>query len=121
LTNGTGIGLVKSPEVDGEASGSVVISETGDNEEFVPITGSIEFTSASGIIAGATICIGTNSPNFDNILGATSLGLLGVSLPSLPLISIRVPENTEIRVRKITQAVATDYKFIVRLFGNLQS
>lgn len=120
MTNGTGIGLAKSPEVDAEASGSTVITEIGENEEFYPMVIGEEVTEASGVITPGTYSVGTNSPNYNNIISLATVGG-AVALDNILASGAKVPEETEIRVRMITTSIATSHKFKIRIFGNLIS
>lgn len=120
MTNGIGIGFVASPEVDAKTAGDVIISTTDFNEEFFPVIAAIEVTESSGVILQGTISVGTNSPDYNNIVTLATLGT-ALSLTNILLSSVKVPASTNIRVKKITQSVATTHKFKVRVFGNLKT
>lgn len=121
MTNGVGIGFVKSPEVDAESSGTTVITQTGDNEEFFPTVLAVEVTEKTGVTVYGTFSIGYNSPDFNNICSLVSLVTLQLGINNLFLSCPKVPENTEIKIKPITQSVATTHKYVARLFGNLSS
>lgn len=120
MTNGIGIGFVASDEIDAKTSSSETITETGEAEEFFPVVAAIEITEASGVVVPGTISIGYNSPNYDNIVPLATLGL-GIALTNILVSSVKVPSDTEVKVKKVTQTVGTTHKFRVRIFGNLNS
>lgn len=119
MTNGTGISFVRSPEVNAKATGSEVISETGENEEFYPVLLSIEPTESNGVLVPGTYTVGTNAPDYNNIASLAAL-VPGLALQNLLLSCVKVEPETEIRVKVVTASTASgNHKFKVRMFGNL--
>lgn len=121
MTNPMGILFAGSPDdVDAKTSGSVVITNT-QSDEFHPIVISIEVVEASGVTTPANISVGSNSPDFNNILAAATVGSVGstsLSIQNLFTAGIKIPSSTDIKVKKTAQAVATTLKFRVALFGS---
>ncbi len=112
-TNLQGIVGIRSPEIDAETFTSEVITDTEDQYFFVPGSYMIEIVEATGVIAPATVSIGYNSPDYNNLVSLVTVGAINALFAQ----SIKVPKNSEIKVKKITNSVATTHKFRVVMTG----
>lgn len=110
-------GMGSPADIDAKSSGSTVISNTNDSE-FHPFSISIEVVEASGVTVPGTISIGTNSPNYNNIVSLATLDNI-LSIKNILADSAKVPNSTDIKVKSVTQSVATSHKFRIAMWGHL--
>lgn len=107
-TNLEGIVGIRSPEIDAKTFTSEVITDTNDYF-FVPGSYMIEIVEAVNVTVPATVSIGYNSPDYNNLVSLVTIGAVNALLAQ----SIKVPKDTEVIVKKITNSVATTHKFRV--------
>lgn len=116
-----------SPELDGADNGTetveTTVTESGADRRFMTLLVSIVMTDTDNVLLPAIISIGTNSPNYNNIVSAKPVGsLIGAILGfALAADLAQIPEGTVIKCKK--NAVATALlgsptcKFKVALHG----
>jgi len=106
-------------DVDGKSLASTTIVNTGDGE-FHLMGIHVETTNASGVLTPALISVGTNSPNYDNLVALGTVGTLTDRNLFLSISSnnIRVPANTDIKVRVVTAAIGTSQNFRIAMHGH---
>ena len=107
-TNLEGIVGIRSPEIDAKTFSSEIITDTG-GYFFVPASYMIEIVEAVGVTVPGTVSIGYNSPDYNNLVSLVTIGAVNALLAQ----SIKVPKDTEVIVKKITNSVATTHKFRV--------
>jgi len=118
MTNNIGLFLVGSTDdIDAESTGSTVITDTED-DQCHPMVAQIEAVEVDTVITPAVISIGTNSPNYDNIVPVAYLGVVPFVVQNFTISAVRVPANTEIKARVVTASIATAHKFRVALMGH---
>ena len=116
MTNGVGVIAAQSAEVNAKTFSSVVITDT-ESYEYIPGLVQLETVEANGVITPAIVSVGFNSPDFDNIIPLTTLPSIASALNILAS-TVRVPENTEIKVKADANSIATgNHKFIARIMG----
>lgn len=90
-------------DADGTTVGNYTITTTVNNAghpNFDPLLVIARISAQANILTGATVNVGTNSPNFNNIVSAQPLGgVLGVVVLPLANGATTVPLNTTITVR----------------------
>lgn len=107
-----------SSAVDGKTVGDTTVVNTGDGE-FRVASISIEPINVAGLVLPATVSVGSNSPNYNNILTLSTVGGIADTISVvLPNGSKVIPANTDIKVRVVTAATATTQNFKVFLFGH---
>jgi hypothetical protein len=106
--------------LDATSTGDTLFDTTG-GQYFYPLTLSISVTDIAGLVTPAVISMGTNSPNYNNIVAATTLTglnavnkILTVNVASL---ITSVPPETEIYVRVSVASVATTFAFRASMTG----
>jgi hypothetical protein len=112
-TNLEGVVVIRSPEVDAKTFTSEVITDTESQYFFVPGSYMIEIVEAVGVTVPAVVSMGYNDPDYNNLVSAVTVGALN----DLFAQSLKVPKNSEIKVKKITNSVATTHKFRVIMTG----
>lgn len=107
--------------VDGTATASTKIGTTDSGMRFVPIFINIEVTALSGFVTVASISVGTNATNYNDILAITPLTGLTSANTVLQLdanaLLKSVPSATDIFVKITTGAVASSYTLRVSVLG----
>lgn len=88
---------------------------------YIPIRLFIELTNVSGLISVSTVSLGTNSPNYNNMIGETlltGLNTVNESFNIQPTNSTFLPHNEETIFLRISGvAVATTYLGTAHLLG----
>lgn len=106
--------------VDATATGATLI-DTTESGRFVPIFINLEATNVVGFTSVPSVSIGSNSPNFDDLLAITALTDVDTTneTTSPPLVSpyISHPSSTGLSINVTTAAVATTYTLRVTLVG----
>jgi len=116
MTNQIGVTGIRSDEINAKTFTTVVIGNT-ESYEFIPNSVKIEPVEADGVIVSAVVSIGTNSPNYNNIVAACAIPS-GLSIDELLVNAIKVPEDTDIVVKATTNSTATgNHKFRVVMSG----
>ena len=61
---------------DGTTTGTTLITQTTDSGEynFQPLQAYAQVTQEQNVLTPAVVSVGTNSPNYDNIVSAKSIG-----------------------------------------------
>lgn len=98
------IGYISETEIDGTVTGVTDLTTTQDEGvPFHPLVGKAVIITQSNVLLPCTINVGTNSPNYDNIISGKPVGG-PLSLALLELIegSAQVPPNTLIKVKVVT-------------------
>lgn len=116
-----GLSIIQVSSVDGKTAASTTIGTTEAGGRFVPLYANIQLQSTTGFAVVASLSIGTNSTNFDNILPITALtsvssANLMINVPLVAVISSVAP-STAISVKITTPATATTYVLRVTLVG----
>jgi hypothetical protein len=102
---------------EGNANGAVVgnylLTRTRVSEgalQFHPLGGFVKVITAANIQTGATVNIGTNSPNFNNIVNGMTVNgpARTFSIPAAALAVLQqLPIDTDINIRVATAATPT--------------
>lgn len=112
--------------IDGTAVGDATICTTIEDSEknYYPAQVQIILDTVSGLTTAPTISVGTNSPNYDNILSALSLDGLLSSAGTYIARAIGVTSTAnaigngaDIKARISVAATATTYDVRVHIFG----
>lgn len=115
----TGLVIFTAP-VDGKIVGNTLLGSVPAGKTFIPIQASFTLLNVAGLALVSTASIGSNSPNYNNILGATLLtGLstqgevIGMDLgnPS------SVGASTDIYARVSIGSTATTYDLQASVIG----
>jgi hypothetical protein len=97
--------------IDGKTTGVTTLFTTpNDGTRFYPHAIIVEATAATGVIAVASISVGSNGASYNNILPITAL--TGVSAANVVLVlpvttGVSIPANTDIKVSVTTGATGT--------------
>lgn len=102
-------------EIDCTSTGSVEILPL--DQRFVTIQLSLELNLVSSIITPPTISVGNNSPDYDNVLGSTSLTQTTVNDMSLYDIPASLSGSSSLRVKIIEAADASEYQIKALVTG----
>lgn len=108
--------------VNGTVIGNTLLTRTRLTEgglQFHPLTGFIKVINAANIQSGAVINIGTNSPNFNNIVnGLTLIGpARTLRIPDAALAVLQqLPIDTDINIRVVTAATPTPGQTVILTF-----
>lgn len=117
---------VGETSVNATVTGNTLITQTRDTEgpKFYALDVRVATTQSVNVLTPATISIGTNSPNFDNICSAQSISPLDEVLLTFAVSSVftGVPPLTDITVRVVTATVpvggqTATHRFRVALIG----
>ena len=107
--------------LDMTVTGATKIGTTDANNRFMPLFGCIILTSISGFTSVPRISVGTNSPNYDNGIGNTTLISLNQANAFLrtdfPNLNKTVPAGTDVYVNVVTATVATTYISTITILG----
>ncbi len=107
--------------IDGKTTGSTEIDTTSASLRFVPMFIQIEPTTATAVVVPSSISIGTNSPNYNDILAITALTGLTSSNIMLQLtpaaLSSSLAASTGVFVKVTTGATATTFTLRVSILG----
>lgn len=117
-TSGIGVSAVRSPEINAKTFSTEVITDT-ESYEFIPTEFKIEPVEANGVVVPAIVSIGTNSPDYNNIVPATVI-TSGLQVQELVVNVMKIPENTEIKVKATLNSTAIgNHKFRVIATGSI--
>ena len=104
------------------AANSYVLTTVNANmlETFNPIIFLVEITALQSMTSRPQVSIGTNSPNYDNIIATTTLN--GTSVGQVQILRVeqvfpRLDAGTELRLNVRVAAVATTYTAKAVFFG----
>lgn len=110
-------------QVDGTSVGNTSITTIPSGKKFIPQSGGFTLIGVSGLSLVATISIGTNSPNYNNIIGTTLLTGLSVQNQHLKInlsgIITTIAASSEIFCRVSIASTATAYNVIANISGFL--
>jgi len=73
---GTGayeMAVFSATSIDGKATGNTSLGTVPSGKTFVPLFAITRVTSANTVLSVATASIGTNSPNYNDLVAATAL------------------------------------------------
>lgn len=93
---------------DATSTGTSTVHSTGTGEDIIPTAVTFFINNKSGtILTPAVVSVGTNSPNYDNLVSATVLGtVVDNSLTAfLTSNTTKIAANSDIKV-KVTTAAA---------------
>ena len=116
------IAYVSTLLADGAAAGNYPVMRTNTgNPGFIPLVAAVRVTEAANVATPATINVGYNPPNFNNIISGRQISALpGVTQIPLDAGANAVPEDTLIVVRVTLAAVPVplttatlDFRFIL--------
>lgn len=115
----TGLVVFTAP-VNGKVVGNTLLGTVPAGKTFIPVKATYTLTAISGLSLVATVSVGSNSPNYNNISAATALTLLnalGVTV-NLDLSSpASIPEGGEIFARVSVASTATTYNLQASVIG----
>ncbi len=107
-------------DVDGKTTGPLTLFTTNEEGPFVPTQLIAGVIGIAGFTSVPTMSLGTNSPNFNNIIAATPLTGLN-ALGKYAVLAIAsgtaVPSLTLIQFNITVAAVATTYQLGFNLIG----
>ena len=94
---------------NGAATGNTLLTRTRISEsgqQFHPFQVFCKVITATNVTVGATINVGTNSPNFDNIVVAQLIAdpARTFELTALASVLTQLPADTDINIRVVTAA-----------------
>lgn len=116
-----GLSVIQVSNVDGTAAASTTIGTTEGSGRFVPLYINVQLQSVTGFAITASISIGTNSTDFNNIMPITALTSLDTAneIINLPLVAVisSVAASTAISVKITTPATATTYVVRISIVG----
>lgn len=104
--------LPDSP-INGLSAGSTKIANA-IGTDFTPIEVSVEVVTANpllGVLTGCLFSIGTNSPDYNNILPAMLLPLYENKALTIPLVAARVYNNEEVYCKVSSVGVGDELTF----------
>lgn len=111
----------RSVQVDGTSIGNTLIFTAPPSNRIIPVAVSFYLLNAVGLSVVSTCSIGTNGPNYNNILGATALTgltanttLVGTALTGL---FSSVAPGADVYCRVSVPATATTYNIICTVIG----
>lgn len=109
--------------INGTAVADTTIATTAAGlGRFYPFGVRFVLTSVNTLTVSPTVSVGTNSPNFNNIIPATTLTTLVTANDYLPILLVAVAPSvaasTAIKCRVSVGATAVTYTFAVHLVGD---
>lgn len=115
----TGLVVFTAP-VNGKVVGNTLLGTVPAGKTFIPVKATYTLTAISGLSLVATVSVGSNSPNYNNISSATALTLLnalGVTL-NLDLSSpASIPAGGQVFARVSIASTATTYNLQASVIG----
>lgn len=116
-----GLSIIQVSNVDGTTAASTTIGTTEGSGRFIPLYANVQLQSTTGFAVVASLSIGTNSTDFNNIVPITALTSVSSAnlMVNIPLVSVisSVAASTAISVKITTPATATTYVLRVTLVG----
>lgn len=116
-----GLSIIQVSNVDGTVGASSTIGTTEGSGRFVPLYVNVQLQSVTGFAVTASISIGTNSTDFNNILPITALTSVDTAneILNVPLVAVisSIAASTAISVKVTTAATATTYIMRISLVG----
>lgn len=111
-----------SEEVNCMSTGNTLLGQYTNEEhdvEMYPLLAGLSIIEQNGLTTPATVSIGTNSPNYDNILPATLVGLLNI--PMTPQLANAAPvEDVDVYARvSIAAGGIVNPSLTIRAFAEL--
>ncbi|HLT41324.1 MAG TPA: hypothetical protein VKZ95_01360 [Sphingobacteriaceae bacterium] len=107
--------------IDGKTIGNTPIFTTPAGKRFIPTSCNIRLVTVSGLTLVSTISIGTNPPNYNNILGATLLTeLSSVNQVITNVLSgaySSIAPSTTVYCRVSIPSTATTYNLMASIVG----
>lgn len=95
-------------DTDGTVTGTSEVTQTSEGElSFQPFEAYVQVTAEENVLTPAVISIGTNSPNYNNIVSGKAIGGQVGILPLQVQVNLPVIEpETDIKVKVNTACVA---------------
>jgi hypothetical protein len=111
--------LGSASDHNAKTSSAQLIANTGDNE-FHLMTLSFETVTLTGLPILATCSVGITGANYNDMIQLASLSSLldGITTVTLDAGSKKIPANTDIKVKMVTQSSATAHYFRVAMMGH---
>lgn len=112
-------GAASTTAISGTSTGNTTLCNS-ESDEIHPFAINIETTSASGVVTPAIISIGTNSPNYNNIVSMTTVPTSAGTAKTVLLDSAYtvIPNSTDVVVKVGTAAIGTSQNFKVAILGH---
>src|SRR3990172_4451377 len=108
--------------IDAKVVGDTTVFTTAPSfGRFYPVLVRIVLSAVSGLVTAPTVSVGTNSPNFNNIMGATPMTTLTAANDFfaflLSSVAPSVAASTAIKCRVSAGATATTYTIAAHVIG----
>jgi hypothetical protein len=104
---GGGAGFVLEKDVSLNSTGTIVLGTTPSTSYLYPESVFVQLVAVSGALTLATFSVGTNSPNYDNILSSTLMTSLGLTLNKFIKIPLGASASTAIAAGSQVRANVT--------------
>lgn len=116
---------ISETAIDGTATGTTLVTQTLNDPDlpFHPLQASVTIISQANILTPCVISVGTNSPNYNNIVNAQTIGsAVGLKLLQVATNAPTIPYATDIKCVVNTAAIPVPLQpasltFKVAVFG----
>lgn len=99
------VGYTESTPIDGKTLGQTKI-QPAVSTNYIPLLVSLETVSISGVVTLPLVSVGTNSPNYNNIMTLTTLPS-AASVITVPVVAGQIFNNQDVYVNVGVAGVGT--------------